>query len=451
MKSRSLQTKYMLIILAALFVVQASYFVVLLAVMNIAWKFEPETSPDEQVVERDWHASAKQLSPPYGEETAQLFAQWGEQFPEAVMFRVDQHGRLAEQWQVRSALPEHWTAAQTADFIKQRYGGDPFTVIAFTGGEPDNGFVVLELPRSLFAPALAAAIDRYGPYFLVGTAVLVGLFILVSYLFFRGIRRRLVVLSGAMAIRDADGIPVPTNVYKSDEIGRLEKSFNDMVEQLRISKQREREEEQLRRELIAHLSHDLRTPLTKIRAQVYSVGKEEKLSPAGHQAVSAMESSVASLDRLIDNLMSYTLLSAGKLPLNPEPVDAVRFVREQLATWYPVFEKAGMEVEAELEPFAEKMWQLDPAWFGRILDNVFQNVLRHAREGRYIGLFTCSDEQRDVIVIQDRGGGGEEETGEKGTGLGLSIVDMMVRGLGLAWQFAPGDDGSVVKIIRNKN
>lgn len=449
-RSRSLQTKYMLIILAALFVVQVSYFVVLLTVVNIAGNVESESRPEEHAVERDWHASAKRLSPPYGNAVEQLFVSWGERYPDATMFRIDQDGRLAEQWRVQSALPEHWTAAHTADFIKQRYGGDPFTVIAFTGGEPDNGFVVLELPRSVFDPPLVTAIDQYGTLFLVGTAALVGLFILISYMFFRGIRRRIVVLSDAMAVRDTDGIPVPIDVHKPDEIGRLEASFNDMVDQLRISKRREREEEQLRRELIAHLSHDLRTPLTKIRAQVYSIGKEEALSPAGRRSVLAMESSVASLDRLIENLMSYTLLSAGKLPLNPEPVDAVRYVREQLATWYPLFEKAGMEVEADLDPFAEKMWQLDPAWFGRILDNVFQNVLRHAREGRYIGLFTYSDERQDVIVIKDRGGRTDEQAGEKGAGLGLSIVDMMVRGLGLQWQFEPGDAGSVVKIIRHK-
>jgi signal transduction histidine kinase len=447
-RPRSLQAKYMLIILVALVLVQAGYVLIALLALKLDNRFDGRPVLDERDVEREWHEAAQALAPPYGESAERLFARWGERFPEASMFRIDEYGRLAEQWRVRSPLPERWTAAQTADFIKKRYGGDPFTVIAFTGGETANGFVVMELPRERFDPPLIRVMDEM--IVLIGIAVLIGLFILISYLFFRGIRRRLLVLSQAMAVRDADGLPVAIDVHKPDEIGQLELSFNNMVAELRESRRREREEEEIRRELIAHLSHDLRTPLTKIRANAYSVGKEEMLSPQGHRAVQAIESSVDRLDRLIDNLMSHTLLTAGKLPYRPEPTDVVRFVKEQLAAWYPIFEKEGMEVEAEMEPFAEKMWTVDPAWFGRILDNLFQNVLRHAKDGRYIGLFTESDDGHDAIVIRDRGGGRDGKTGKKGAGLGLSIVDRMVRGMGLAWRLEPGDTGTVVRIIRPK-
>lgn len=442
----------MLIVLVALVIVQASYLLAALVFLNLQNLFNGHSSAlDARDVEREWHAAVNGLAPPYGDSAERLFVRWAERFPDAAMFRIDGEGRLAEQWRVEGSLPEQWTAAETAAFIKQRYGGDPFTVIAFTGGETENGLVVLELPRELFDPPLYIVMEHYGSIFMVSMAVLVGLFILVSYLFFRGIRRRLLVLSRAMAVRDADGLPVAIDVHKPDEIGQLEMAFNDMVAELRESRKREREEEELRRELIAHLSHDLRTPLTKIRANAYSIGKEETLSSQGSRAVQAIESSVSGLDRLIDNLMSYTLLTAGKLPYRPEQADAVRFVKEQLAAWYPMFEKEGMEVDVKMESFAEKMWTVDPAWFGRILDNLFQNVLRHAKEGRYIGLFTESDDRHDAIVIRDRGGQREGKERRKGAGLGLSIVDQMVRGMGLKWRMEPDGGGTVVKIIRPKN
>src|SRR5690606_20954746 len=134
----------------------------------------------------------------------------------------------------------------------------------------------------------------------------------------------------------------------------------------------EQEEEQLRRELIANLSHDLRTPLTKVRAHVYSIG-QEKLSSEGQRAVQSMESSVVNMDRLIENLMSYTLLMANKYKYEPKPVDIVRFVREHVATWYPAFEKESFEIDIELQPLQVGVWNIDPLWMGRVLDNLFQN------------------------------------------------------------------------------
>src|SRR5690606_26019278 len=100
------------------------------------------------------------------------------------------------------------------------------------------------------------------------------------------------------------------------------------------------------------------TPLTKIRAQSYSISKEQ-LSAEGRQAVEAMERSVSSMDRLIDNLMAYTLLMANKYKFEPKQMDILRFVREHLATWYPVFEKEGFEVEADLQPMKEQLWSID--------------------------------------------------------------------------------------------
>ena len=63
-----------------------------------------------------------------------------------------------------------------------------------------------------------------------------------------------------------------------------------------------------------------------------------------------MESSVVSMDRLIDNLMAYTLLMANKYQYAPRSTDVLRFVREHLATWYPLFEREGFEVDVDLAP-----------------------------------------------------------------------------------------------------
>lgn len=446
---QSLQAKYMTIILVALFLFQAAYLLIAMLAMGLQEDISGEKSKNESDpnhIEEKWHADAKKLERASQEAILSHFSKWKKKYPDASMFWVDEHGNLMEQLDVKGDLPANWTPAFTAKFIKERYGGDPFTVISFIGGDEKNGLIVLEIPRNLFLPPIVEVTEKYGLLLGAGLLLIITLFIIVSFLFFRGIRKRLLHLQEAMERRDMDNLPIGIDVQKNDEIGQLEQTFNEMILELKESKQREQEEEQLRRELIANLSHDLRTPLTKINAQTYSIAKE-KLSSEGKQAVKALETSIVNIDRLIENLMSYTLLMASKHKQELTELDAVRFVRESMASWYPVFEKESFEVIIELEPFQEK-WQADPVWLSRIFDNILQNVLRHAKDGLYLEVATESTDEYDAIVFIDHGKGLKNSSNEKGAGIGLSIVDMMVKGMKLEWDIDSGDEGTSIKILR---
>ncbi|MGE7952945.1 histidine kinase dimerization/phospho-acceptor domain-containing protein [Lysinibacillus xylanilyticus] len=446
---RSLLAKYMLIIFLAISIVQLSYFAIAAFVFGIGKTDFSSEILRESEVEEKWHAEAKSVKNITEETITQHFEDWQKQYPKASMFWVSEDGTLLTKVNVEEQIPSKWTPAYTTKFIKERYGGDPFTVIAFLGDDETNGFIVFEMPKELFEPPLKNVYEQYGPIILFGVIAIILFFIVVSFLFFRGIRKRLLHLQEAMEIRDVDGLPIETKVKKKDEIGQLEQSFNRMVCELRESKNREQQEEQLRRELIANLSHDLRTPLTKIRAQSYSLSKEE-LSVEGQQAIKAMEISIVNIDALIENLMSYTLLMASKYKFEQKEINVIRFVREQMTTWYPVFEKEGFEIDIEVHPFEKNEWQVDPIWLGRIFDNLFQNVLRHANSGKYIGVETESTERYDAFIIKDHGNGMKNESNAKGAGIGLSIVDIMVKGMDLDWDIESSESGTKIKIKHYK-
>lgn len=449
---RSLLAKYMLIILLAMSIVQVAYFIIGFFVIGLVKSDQDERLDDvihESDVEERWHAEANKLKSFELEAINRHFESWGQQYPEASMFWVSEDGTLLTEVNVKEQLPAQWTPTYTTKYIKARYGGDPYTVIAFLGEDEANGFIVLEMPKSLFNPPLMKVYDQYGAMLFFGVIAIILFFISVSFLFFRGIRKRLLKLQDAMEIRDVDGLPIEMHVKKKDEIGQLEQSFNRMVCELRESKHREQKEEQLRRELMANLSHDLRTPLTKVRAQTYSISKEE-LSDEGKQAVKALETSIVNIDGLIENLMSYTLLMASKYKFEPKEIDVIRFTREQMTTWYPVFEKEGFEIDVELRSFEENKWLVDPLWLGRVFDNFFQNVLRHASSGQYIGVKTESTERYDAFIIIDCGKGMKNESNAKGAGIGLSIVDIMLKGMDLDWDIASSESGTIIKIKRRK-
>ena len=450
---QSLLARYMFLILIAISIVQIAYIGIALLMSGVANNdgelYQGSNDENENAIEEKWHKEANIMQGLSSEEIEQHFKKWKHHYPQASMFWVNENGMLTKQIDVKEQLPLEWSPAFTAKFIKERYGGDPFTVIAFVGKDEMNGFIVLEIPRSEFYPPLSKIYDKYGGILFFGVIFIILLFIAVSFLFFRGIRKRLLQLQDAMEIRDVDGLPIQINVKKKDEIGQLEKTFNQMVFELKESKQREQKEEQLRRELIANLSHDLRTPLTKIRAQTYSIAKEN-LSVDGKKAIKALEVSVVNIDRLIENLMSYTLLMASKYKFESKEIDVIRYVRECLASWYPVFEKEGFEFEVELLPFEKNKWMVDPIWLGCIMDNLLQNVLRHAKSGVYICVRTESSDLYDAIVISDRGKGMKNDSNEAGAGIGLTIVDMMVRGMKLDWDMASSEDGTTIKIKKYK-
>ncbi|MFT9816828.1 histidine kinase dimerization/phospho-acceptor domain-containing protein [Lysinibacillus sp. NPDC056185] len=446
---RSLLAKYMLIIFLAISIVQLSYFASAAFIFGIGKTDFSSEVLRENEVEKKWHTEAKSIKSFTDVAVSQHFEDWQKQYPKSSMFWVDEDGTLLTKVNVKEQLPSKWTPAYTTKFIKERYGEDPFTVIAFLGQDESNGFIVFEIPREVFNPPLKNVYEQYGAFVFFGVIAIILFFIIVSFLFFRGIRRRLLRLQEAMEIRDVDGLPIETKVKKKDEIGQLEQSFNRMVCELRESKNREQKEEQLRRELIANLSHDLRTPLTKIRAQSYSVSKEV-LSEDGKQAIKAMETSIVNIDALIENLMSYTLLTASKYKFEAKEINVIRFVREQMTTWYPVFEKEGFEIDIELHPFEKNEWQIDPIWLGRIFDNLFQNILRHASSGKYIGVETESTERYDAFIIKDHGKGMKNESNAKGAGIGLSIVDIMVKGMDLEWDIESSESGTKIKIKHYK-
>lgn len=446
---RSLLAKYMLIIFLAISIVQLSYFAIAAFMFGIGkTDFSSEVLMESEVEEK-WLEEAKSIKNFTEETIAQHFKEWKDQYPKSSMFWVSEDGTLLTTLNVTEQLPLKWTPAFTTKFIKDHYGEDPFTVIAFLGQDESNGFIVFEIPREVFNPPLKNVYEQYGNLLIVGVIAIILFFIAISFLFFRGIRKRLLHLQEAMEIRDVDGLPIATKVKKKDEIGHLEHSFNRMVCELRESKNREQKEEQLRRELIANLSHDLRTPLTKIRAQAYSISKEA-LSEDGKQAIKAMETSIVNIDALIENLMSYTLLTASKYKFEPKDINVIRFVREQLTTWYPVFEKEGFEIDIELHPFEKNEWQVDSIWLGRIFDNLFQNILRHAISGKYIGVETESTEHYDAFIIKDHGKGMKNESDAKGAGIGLSIVDIMVKGMDLDWDIESSESGTKTKIKHYK-
>ncbi|UAL53827.1 HAMP domain-containing histidine kinase [Bacillus sp. CMF21] len=446
---RSLQFKYLSIILAAVLCIPISFSLASALVYVPGVFLEKETvHPYEGYNELTemWHKEAGQLKAANDIEVAEKLQSLHKKYPGSQLFWVDKEGRTRESFSYKEELPDIWTPSYTISYMKNSFDADPFTVVAFIGDDKDKGFMVIRVDRMMLEPPIQRLGYQYDAIYFTVLAVLMLAFLFLSWLFFKRLHKRILRLKEAMKRKDHSGLPLPIALSNKDEIGELEESFNNMIKELEESREREKREEKIRKDLMASLSHDLRTPLTTMRAHLFSV-KKESVTEAGLEAARAIDEKIDFISALIDNLFSYTLLSSGKYHYHPKEINLSRFVRKKAAEWYPVFEQHRFEAEIDLEPDTI-IWFADPEWLERILDNLLQNIIRHADEGKYVGITVRQTEFGQYIMIRDRGNGFRQDSGNKGAGIGLTIVEMMTKKMNLTFRIDSDSSGTVISILK---
>lgn len=273
-------------------------------------------------------------------------------------------------------------------------------------------------------------------------------FVILSWRFFLNLQKRLASLQEVMSSSaKTNSFPKPLSVQadRMDEIDQLGSSFNWMIQQLEDSRKREYEEELLRHRLIANLSHDLRTPLTILRGHVTRLNKES-MSFEGQNSLTEINHTITRVGDLMDDLLTYTLLTSGKHPYVPVSTDIGRLVRASVASWYPVFEEHGIQLDVDLPADETFYWEADPKWMTRVLDNLFQNIIRHAAEGKYANIVV--DVEQEQIIVADRGPGLDNSSHEGGAGMGLSTCHYMLNKMNLKADFTSNENGTRVSIGR---
>jgi signal transduction histidine kinase len=194
-------------------------------------------------------------------------------------------------------------------------------------------------------------------------------------------------------------------VRSRDEIGRLAEQFNSMVEQLdQMRAQRERLEAS-RRDLIAAVSHDLRTPLAGIRAMIEAlndgvVTDTETVSRYLH----TIQSEAHHLTALIDDLFELSQIDAGALKLHLEPTSLADLVSDTLASMSAQAERKHVHLQGQIEGAPGRV-PLDAPRMQRVLYNLIQNAIRHTPTDGTITLTVRGAPDRVELTVADTGEG----------------------------------------------
>lgn len=162
-----------------------------------------------------------------------------------------------------------------------------------------------------------------------------------------------------------------------DELADLAAAFNQMAAALKRAAARERDLDQARRDLIAAISHDLRTPLAAIRALIEALADGLAADPETEQRyLQAVQAEVAHLSRLVDDLFDLAQIDAGALRLQLQRGSLRDLISDTLASLGPQAARQGIHLAGEVDATVDPVLMSAPH-LQRVLQNLIANALRH--------------------------------------------------------------------------
>jgi signal transduction histidine kinase len=157
------------------------------------------------------------------------------------------------------------------------------------------------------------------------------------------------------------------------ELAAVSQQLADAARRIAESADRERALEASRRDLVAWVSHDLRTPLAGLRAMAEALEDGLVEDPSRYHA--QMRETVDRMARMVDDLFELATIHAGALRLTVESVSLEDAISEALAVGAPVAEARGVRLGGYAEPGAAV--RADPRELSRMLGNLVTNAIRH--------------------------------------------------------------------------
>jgi signal transduction histidine kinase len=295
------------------------------------------------------------------------------------------------------------------------------------------GFVVL------FVAALATVVGSIlsgnapAPWItvLVAAAVVIGLVLSARWLWRSG--RSIAALMDA-ADRVAGGdYATRVGQVPARQLGRLAGAFDQMAERLETNEKR-------RRELLADVAHELRTPLQVIRGQIEGI--RDGLYPADAEHLRPLIDQTEVMARLLDDLRTLSMAEAGVLTLHRETVDPRKIAEDAVEAYRSMADAAGVRLELEVAPDAPSTIEVDPVRITEVLANLLTNAIRHGPAGSSVNVRVGSAHGRVLFQVNDSGPGIPPDqvpsvfdrfvtsADAGGTGLGLAIAKRLVEAHG---------------------
>ena len=288
-------------------------------------------------------------------------------------------------------------------------------------------------------------------------AIIIALTAVVFILYYIYLRVRVVAPFNKLkkfASRIASGdLDTPLEMDRGHVFGAFTESFDIMREELKASREREEAAVKSRKELVAELSHDIKTPVASIKAMadVMSLNAKDDME---RDTIASINSKADQIDNLISNLFHATLEELEQLEVKAEELNSTDIVQ--------MVKEADYLNKVETLDIKEVVVWADRLRLNQVISNIISNSYKYANtEINVKSFFEKASSDYLVIEISDKGGGVPEEelelitqkfkrgsntSGKDGSGLGLYISGYLMEKMEGSLACRNGDGGFVVSI-----
>ncbi|HEY3363480.1 MAG TPA: HAMP domain-containing sensor histidine kinase [Symbiobacteriaceae bacterium] len=223
-------------------------------------------------------------------------------------------------------------------------------------------------------------------------------------------------------------------VETGDEFGQLAVAVNQMSTQLEDYEHR-------RREFLANVAHELRTPLSYIRGYTQALGEGLVTAPEERERIQhIVQEEAVRVGRLVDDLMDLAQMEEGQMGFAIAPLDLLLPVEQAAATVRPQAEAKGVRLDVSLAPDLPAI-AADGGRIQQVVFNLLDNALRHTPAGGQITVAARTDDGFVTVRVADTGSGIDPDQlpliferfhkrHSSGRGLGLAVVRSIVRAHG---------------------
>ena len=282
---------------------------------------------------------------------------------------------------------------------------------------------MLEIERSLQG--------MYQMGFFILTAIM-GIGIIFVYIFSKRISSPLLQMNEAVKVIAGGNFEQRVEINSEDEVGQLAESFNHMAESLD-------KYEKVRRDFIANVSHDLRSPLTSIQGFLGAILDGTIPHEKQEHYLNIVLEETKRLTKLTNDIVELSRAQTSTITLEKTRFNINNLIRESIERLEPQLQKKDIKIDAifvEKETFVEA----DEDKIARVIYNLVDNAIKFSEEGKKIEIETALKDNKKLLVsVKDYGKVISEEDvkyvfdrfykvdssrgkDKTGSGLGLSIV-----------------------------